>query len=94
VSRRWLLPAAVAMAALLLGAGKASACAVCWGDPESPLVRGAEAAILFMGAVTYLLIGGGVALFVVARRRARRGRAAGEPSWEGGVPGDATPEAR
>ncbi|NJL28045.1 MAG: hypothetical protein HC897_09155 [Thermoanaerobaculia bacterium] len=48
------------------------ACPVCYGDTDSPMIRGAELSILFMAILTYALIFGGVALFIVLRRRARR----------------------
>lgn len=50
----------------------AQACPVCFGETDSPIVQGIEASVLFMVGVTYCLILGGAALFIVLRRRARR----------------------
>ncbi len=66
--------AAVAIAAgMLLAAADASACSVCQGNPDSNLVKGAEAGVLFMVLVTYGLLMGMAALcvswFVRQRRR-------------------------
>lgn len=49
------------------------ACAVCFGDSDSDMARGARLAVLFLLALTYLVMGGGVAAFFYARRRARAG---------------------
>lgn len=52
------------------------ACSVCQGDPNSNLVKGAEAGVLFMVVVTYGLllsmIGLGATWFVRQRRRLTR----------------------
>lgn len=55
----------------LLWATPAGACAVCYGDSDSQMVQGLEASVLFMVGVTYFVILGGVATFVLLRRRAR-----------------------
>ena len=51
----------------------ADACAVCNGDPESPLTHGAQQGVIVMLAVTYtLLIGlGGMFFFIMTRARRR-----------------------
>jgi len=49
------------------------ACAVCFGDSDSDLARGARLSVLFLLALTYLVIGGGVAAFFYAGSRARAG---------------------
>jgi hypothetical protein len=49
------------------------ACAVCFGGSDSDMARGARLSVLFLLALTYLVIGGGVAAFFYARRRARAG---------------------
>lgn len=61
----------VCAAFLLLWATPAGACAVCYGDSDSQMVQGLEASVLFMVGVTYFVILGGVACFVLLRRRAR-----------------------
>ena len=49
------------------------ACAVCYGDPNAPMVRGAQQGILAMLIITYaVLIGiGGMFAFVIFRARRR-----------------------
>ena len=63
--------------AILVGAGDAQACAVCWGNVDSPIIDGVKASIAFMGALVYLVLGGGAVAMVVIRRKALAG-AAGE----------------
>ena len=48
------------------------ACTACFGQSDSPVMRGAEASILFMAGLTYTTILGGIAAFVVLRIRARQ----------------------
>ncbi len=77
-----LTAGAVARAAMLLSAvlammpSVAHACSVCQGDPNSNLVKGAEAGVLFMVIVTYVLLLGMAALvaswFIRQNRRLRR----------------------
>lgn len=49
------------------------ACGVCFGDTDSDMARAARLSVLFLLALTYLVIGGGVAAFFHARSRARAG---------------------
>lgn len=64
-----LILAAVAM----LGATSTSlACPVCFGETDSPMVKGAEYSILFMMGMTYALIGGGLAAAFFLRRRCKK----------------------
>jgi len=49
------------------------ACAVCFGDSDSDIARGARLSVLFLLALIYLVIGGGVAAFFYARSRAKVG---------------------
>ena len=65
----WIATAAVAMLAC---ASNALGCTVCFGESDDPIVKGAEASVLFMVGVTYMLLGGGVASFFLLRRRAKR----------------------
>lgn len=60
------------VAALVLCAQVVQACPVCFGQTDSPIVKGIEASVLFMVGMTYFLILGGAALFIMLRRRARR----------------------
>jgi hypothetical protein len=66
-----------ALAALFTGAGLlapavAEACAVCYGAAESPVIAGTRLSIVFMVVLTYLLLGGGIAGFLLTRRHRLR----------------------
>lgn len=71
MSRRNLV-LCLAAVAMLTAATSSFACTVCFGESDDPIVKGAEASVLFMVVVTYLLLGSGVAGFFLLRRRARR----------------------
>lgn len=59
-------------AALLLAPRAAGACAVCFGDPDSPASQGLTAAVLFLVGVIVAVLAG-VALFAISMlRRADR----------------------
>lgn len=62
----------LATAAMLAGAAGAFGCPVCFGESDDPIVKGAQASVLFMVGVTYFLLGGGVTTVFLLRRRARR----------------------
>lgn len=64
----------------LLTVSRASACPVCFGDPESKLTQGAASGVLFMVILTYALLTGvgGIAVFWFVRARRLR-VAAGAP---------------
>jgi hypothetical protein len=47
----------------------ATACTVCYGAADNPMIDGGQNAILFMLLLTYLLLGGGAFMMVVVRRR-------------------------
>ena len=64
--------AAAVLFALLAGAGDALACAVCYGQAEGDVISGAKLSILFLGALVYVVIGGGVGVLFALRRRVRR----------------------
>lgn len=59
---------------LSFAARPAHACAVCFGDPNSPLVKGAASGVLVLGGITYavLLAFAGVALSWTLRARKLR----------------------
>lgn len=61
------------------------ACSVCWGAAQDPVVEGTKLSIVFLLGLTYLLLGGGVGLVFVVRRKALRAAAGA------GAPGAATP---
>ena len=58
--------------ALLGVAANAFGCTVCFGDSDHPIVKGLEASVIFLVAVTYSLLGGGVTTAFLLRRRARK----------------------
>lgn len=67
--------AAVVLAALALAiliAAKAAACPVCFGETDDQVVEGVRWSVVFLGALVYVLMGGGVAMFLVLRRRVQR----------------------
>lgn len=55
-----------------LGTRAVYACTVCYGDSESAVILGAQQATVLMVGLTYFLLGGGVATFLVLKRRASR----------------------
>lgn len=60
--------------------GHLLACSVCWGAAQDPVVEGTKLSIVFLLGLTYLLLGGGVGLVLVVRRKALRAAAvAGTP---------------
>lgn len=62
---------AAALAVGLAGAGPASACTICFGDPDSPLTKSVEMGVWFLLAVVLLVEGGfGIFFLVYLRRRA------------------------
>lgn len=68
-------------------ASPASACAVCYGESDSAIAKGADLSILFMAILTYTLIVGGLVAFIVHMSRARRAAesAGGREESEGAV---------
>ena len=60
----------------------AAACSVCYGDPDSPMVQGTKAGVLFMAGLIYtqiMLMGGVAAVWVVRARRLKHQAEAGGP---------------
>jgi hypothetical protein len=71
--RRLTTKLLLALAVLLAGwPAAASACAVCYGDPESPMSRGLTWGILALVMVVGTVLTGAVAFFVQAGRRSER----------------------
>lgn len=63
--------AALALVLILLVANDASACPVCWGNPDDPMVKSANNGIwVLLGVVGFVQIGF-AALFISLWRRAR-----------------------
>jgi hypothetical protein len=61
-----------AIAALIfLTPGFAQACAVCFGDPKSPLTIGAKAGVAFMLGILVIVLGGIFAVTIFWARRAK-----------------------
>lgn len=70
----WTLAALALVVAVLatVPALDAGACPVCFGESDEAITAGVRWSVVFMGALVYLLIGGGLAMFLALRRRARR----------------------
>lgn len=64
--------AVAASAVALVRAGPASACAICFGDPNSPLTKSVEMGVWFLLAVILLVEASfGIFFLVYLRRRAQ-----------------------
>ena len=62
----------------LLLSAQTLACSVCWGAAQDPVVHGTKLSIVFLLGLTYVLLGGGVGMMLLVRRKALR--AAGAPT--------------
>jgi hypothetical protein len=83
-----LVPVATPVAAVVaLAAVPARACSVCYGDPESPMARGALWGVVVLGAVTYGLLMLFVGTGVYWWRRSRR-MGEGKPTVDPHDPGE------
>jgi hypothetical protein len=47
------------------------ACSVCWGAAQDPIIHGTKLSIVFLLALTYLLLGGGIGMVVLVRKKHR-----------------------
>ena len=75
--RSWI-PLAVLLAGVtLLVADPASACSVCFGDPNSSLTQGAKAGVLVLLGVVGVVLSGLASLIIFWMRRAAHLRAEG-----------------
>ncbi len=54
------------------------ACAVCYGESDAPMARGAAIAIVMLGVVVFSVLGAVVAFFVHAKRKAAALQASSE----------------
>ncbi|MBI1785725.1 hypothetical protein HYR69_11330 [Candidatus Sumerlaeota bacterium] len=61
----------LAMASMLLSSSPVFACAVCFGDPGAPMVKGAKAGVLFLAVMVYglLMAMGSVLAYWIYRAR-------------------------
>ncbi|MFP3941607.1 MAG: hypothetical protein ACLF0P_15015, partial [Thermoanaerobaculia bacterium] len=62
----------VALALTVLLAAPAHACPVCYGEADNSVIDGAKLSVLFLGALVYVVIGGGVGVVFALRRRVRK----------------------
>lgn len=69
--RRRLLTAGLALVAVASTTTEVHACAVCFGEPNSPMVKGATAGVLVLGGVIsfVLLCVAGTGMFWIHRSR-------------------------
>jgi hypothetical protein len=56
------------------------ACSVCWGAAQDPVVHGTKLSIVFLLGLTYVLLGGGVGMMLLVRRKALRTVSTVEPA--------------
>jgi len=53
----------------ILHPGVASACSVCYGEPDSPAAKGLTWAIIALAGIVVMVLAGAVAFFVQAARK-------------------------
>ena len=81
-----LLSVGLALVAVASASGQALGCAVCFGEPGSPMVKGAMAGVfVLVGFISFVLIGvAGTGMFWVHRsRRLARDAEAAETEGKG-----------
>jgi hypothetical protein len=86
-TRRYGAGVGAAAAVLALAPSAAHACAVCYGKAGGDMIDGARVSVLFLLGLVYLLLLGGIAAFVMARRRRGAPAAAPHDMERGGPPG-------
>jgi len=70
---RCALAVLAALALVLIFTAEAAACPVCFGDTDDDhIANGVRWSMVFLGALVYLVIGGGLAMVLALRRRVRR----------------------
>lgn len=62
-----------------LAPAAARACTVCYGAADDPVIDGTRLSVVFLLGLTYLLVGGGIGMFLLARRHHRLQRRADSP---------------
>ena len=70
------------------------ACSVCFGAAQDPVVEGTKLSIVFLLGLTYLLLGGGIGMVLVVRRKALRAAGAGSDAARRAPPADQAAAAR
>jgi hypothetical protein len=70
MAKRTRVTALAAIPAILSHPATARACAACYGEPNSPASHGLTLAILALAVVVMCVLGGVVAFFVQASRKA------------------------
>ena len=70
------------------------ACSVCFGAAQDPVVEGTKLSIVFLLGLTYLLLGGGIGMVLVVRRKALRAAGAGSDAVDSAPPADQAAAAR
>jgi hypothetical protein len=66
----WIKKSIALTAALALSPMAVRACAVCYGEPDSPATRGLTWAIVALAAIVMAVLAGAVMFFVQANRKA------------------------
>jgi hypothetical protein len=65
---RWVITAIAVLLLIVVAPSDAQACAICYGEPDSPAAQGLTWAILALGGLVLVVLGGVVAFFVQASR--------------------------
>lgn len=75
------------MAILLMASQKATACAVCFGDPNASMTKAVGSGILFLLVVVVGMLGALAGFFIFIARRASRASVP-EEAWPQTAPAD------
>ena len=70
MNARFPLPGILVIALLVVAQTPAWACAVCYGEPGSPMTSGLNWAILVLGGIVGMVLTGVAGFFVYVQRRA------------------------
>jgi hypothetical protein len=66
----WIKKLTAVTVLVALSPAAARACAVCYGEPDSPAARGLTWAIIALAAIVMVVLAGAVTFFVQANRKA------------------------
>jgi hypothetical protein len=75
MARGWcdrVAPYGAILTLAVLLAADAFACPVCYGGASGSMIDGAKLSVIFLGALVYLMIGGGIGMVLLLRRRVRK----------------------